>query len=142
MSSILNAAALRVNTATAGLTGQASIPSQEPGAPRATTPTELIELAPTEFGGLTHIFSGSSETISALEPVNTAKTIPSGSVPGKLGGLVPDFRNTLTKVATLAPSTNGENPGGVMQPVPARVTIPLSTHVKNTVAAARQRLKI
>jgi hypothetical protein len=130
MPSILTAAATRVNAATAGLTGQASIPSQEPGAPAATTPSELVELAPTEFGGLTHIFSGSSEIISGLEPVNTAKTIPTGSVPGRLGGLAPDFRKAATAAV------------GGAKAVASPSAIPLTTHLKNTVASARQRFKI
>lgn len=143
MPAILNTAAQRVNASVAGLTGAAKPASQEPGAQVRTTPSELIEQLPTEFGGLTHIFSGGGiDTVGSLEPVNVSRSVPVGAQPGPLGGLVPDVRKAFTKVTATSP-TNIGGPGGVLQPAPQGTkTTPLSVHFKNTVAKARTALKI
>jgi len=127
--SAIQIAAQRINASRAGLTGQTALPENEPGAQVAATPTEIADLVPTEFGGLSHIFAGGETAIPSVVPVNTAKTIPSGSVAGKLGGLAPDVRNTAQKVQQ-AVATRTKN------------TEPLSTSAKNTVAKARAFLKI
>jgi hypothetical protein len=129
----------RINAARAGLTGNKVDPSQESGAPLATSPTELLDQIPTEFGGLTHLFGGGSNPVAENAPVNTALTAPGGTK-GPLGGRVPDFRNAATKaVATVkdAASTVTSN-----QPAASTPSVPLSTSAKNTVAKVRGFLKI
>lgn len=101
MPGILSAAAQRVNTSVAGLTGQVSDPRQEPGAPQSASATEAADVIPSEFGGLTHLFGGEN-TAAQFAPVNTAREIPTGSVPGRLGGLVPDVKNTVVHQVSTA----------------------------------------
>lgn len=132
MSGILSAAAQRVNTSVAGLTGQVSDPRQEPGAPQSASATEVADLIPTEFGGLTHIFGGGGgeNTPSQFAPVTTARDVPTGSVPGRLGGLVPDVKNTVVhQVATAKAKAPAAAPA-------------LSAVAKQYVAKARTFLKI
>jgi hypothetical protein len=96
----LHMAARRLNASVAGATGMQSDPSQAPGARVPTTPTELTYVIPSEFGDLTSMFGGGSpvEAVTQYAPVNTSFTVPAGSVPGRLGGRVPDFRNTTNSV--------------------------------------------
>jgi hypothetical protein len=129
MASILNAAAQRINASTAGLTGVKANPSLEPGAAHPASATEVADLIPTEFGGLTHLFGGQAAPSTQFQPVTTAKTIPTGSLPGKLGGLVPDARNAVTHAATTATAR-------------VKATEPLSVSAKKTIANVRTRLKI
>lgn len=106
MAGVLHSAAQRINTSVAGLTGPASDPAQEPGAPQSASLTENLDLIPSEFGGLTHLFGGSSpEVIHA--PVNPALEIPAGSVRGQLGGLAPDVRNTAAHATETARKAAG-----------------------------------
>jgi hypothetical protein len=129
MSTAIQLAAQRINTARAGLTGQTSLPSQEPGAPQSASPTEVAaHVLPTEFGELTHLFGGGSfaETPTAQAPVNVSRVIPAGSVKGVLGGLAPDVRNTTNNAVATARKT----------------TEPLAVSARNTIAKARTWLKI
>jgi hypothetical protein len=128
MAGALHAASQRINDSVAGLTGQVHNPSQEPGAPAAASPVEVIDHLPTEFGGLTHLFGGGglAEAPTQFAPVNVGKEIPAGSVRGVLGGLAPDVRNTATHSVATA----------------KKVTVPLSESVRTTVAKARAALRI
>ena len=106
MAGPLHIAAQRINTSVAGLTGQVSDPAQEPGAPAAATTTELADLIPTEFGGLTHLFGGEAAPSTQHAPVNPGLEIPAGSVRGHLGGLAPDVRNTVTNAQAAIRNSN------------------------------------
>jgi hypothetical protein len=128
MAGVLNLAAQRINASTAGLTGRASIPSQEPGAPQSATATELADLIPSEFGGLTHLFGGEAPPSTQHEPINPSVTIPAGSMRGRLGGLVPDFTNT----ATHAVQTGRADA--------SKAVTPLSAATRNYVGRARRFL--
>jgi hypothetical protein len=130
MAGVLHTAAQRINTSVAGLTGAVRNPSQEPGAPHPASATEVADLIPSEFGGLTHLFGGSAAPSTQFAPVNTARTIPAGSVKGRLGGLVPDVRNVATHAATSGAKAE------------KAAAVPLSTAARNTLARARQILKI
>lgn len=107
MPAVLNAAAHKVNTDTAGVTGPPADPTQAPGAKLPASPAEVLSYIPTEFGDLTGLFGGNPGPSDQYVPVNASLTIPSGSRAGALGGLVPDFRNTLSSgeaaVAEAAP---------------------------------------
>jgi hypothetical protein len=86
MPGALGPAAQRINTDTAGLT---HIVEPNPGAPVGAIPHEIIaEALPTEHGGLSHLF-----TDNLIEPtthlVDTGLARATNSVPGKLGGLIP-----------------------------------------------------
>jgi hypothetical protein len=129
MSGIINAAAQRVNTSVAGLTGQVSDPRQEPGAPQSASAVEVADLIPSEFGGLTHLFGGSGEA-QQFAPVQVARDVPTGSLPGKLGGLVPDARSAVVHgVATAKANAPTVAPA-------------LSATARNYVNRARAFLKI
>ncbi len=112
MAGPLHIAAQRINTSVAGLTGPASDPAQEPGAPQSVGLTEALDLVPSEFGGLTHLFGGEAAPSTQHAPVNPALEIPAGSVQGRLGGLIPDARNT----AAHAVETARTYPGTVLPP--------------------------
>lgn len=128
MAGVIHNAAERLNASRAGLTGAVALPSQEPGAPHPTSPTELLEQLPTEFGGLTHIFGGGGLAEAPLQhaPVNVSRVIPSGSVRGQLGGLVPDVRNTTNNAVATA----------------RKASVPLAQSARETWAKARAALKI
>lgn len=131
MPAILNPAARRINADVAGLTHVGGEPN--PGAPVAATPTEILhEVVPTEHGGLAHLFSDGLIP-SPTEIVSTDLVQPTGSLLGRLGGLVP--RTTSSQApgpgTQIAPPTTegwlpnpvsgigGWDPGGqLMQPAP------------------------
>lgn len=129
MSGALSLAAQRINTATAGLTGKQALPVNEPGAPLPASPTEVADLLPTEFGGLTHLFGGGESSPAQYAPVNPALEIPGGSSPGKLGGLAPDFTNAAQNAQQAALKV-------------APKVAPISAAAKNYVSKARAFLKI
>ncbi len=128
MAGVIHTAAQRINTSVAGLTGQVSDPRQEPGAPLAASATEVADLIPTEFGGLTHLFGGAAQPSEQFAPVNPGLEIPAGSVRGHLGGLAPDVRNTIT---------NAQQAVRNSQTLPA-----VSSTVTNAIAKARAWLKV
>jgi hypothetical protein len=133
VSAITQLAAKRINTNVAGVTGPPALPENEPGAALVKSATEYTEDLPTEFGGLTHLFGGQAAPSAQYEPVQTAKTIPAGSVRGPLGGLKPDFTNAAQKIQqAVKPAAN---------PAPAQVPA-VSSVAKNAVARARKVLKI
>ena len=89
--------------------------------------TELADLIPTEFGGLSHLFGGEASP-TQYEPVNPSLEIPGGSVRGRLGGLVPDFVNTSTHAVQSAEK-------------PAATTLaPVSATARDYVTRARKFL--
>lgn len=128
MAGVIHTAAQRLNSSVAGLTGAVALPQHEPGAQHPTSPTELLDQLPTEFGGLTHLFGGGGlvESPTQHAPVNVGRVIPAGSVKGALGGLVPDVRNT----------TNNAVASG------RRAAVPLAESARQTWAKARAALKI
>lgn len=130
MSGVLHTAAQRLNTSVAGLTGQPSDPSQEPGARAPASAVEVANLLPTEFGGLSHLFGGEAQPSQQYAPVNPGLEIPAGSVRGHLGGLAPDVRNTATHATEAAKAQA------------AKVLPPVSAAAANAVAKARAWLKI
>lgn len=113
MPAIVNAAAHRLEKSTGGTAtnaGNLSLP--QPPVALPTSPTELVDEVPTEFGGLTHLFGGGSvgEALSQYVPINTALEKPGGSIRGALGGLKPDFRSAAQKVQEAIPATGGGTP--------------------------------
>jgi hypothetical protein len=139
-------AAQRINAARAGLTGEAALPTEQPGARRPASPTEVLQSLPLEFGDLTSMFGGEAALPSTqYEPVNVAVHVPGGSVKGILGGLKPDFTNALTKVAAPVKEAEAIGPGEPIHLAPAvekPLTTPLSVTAKNAVASVRRALKI
>src|SRR5580692_7099562 len=104
MAGPIHIAAERINASRAGLTGQTSLPQNEPGAAHPASPVEVADHIPTEFGGLTHLFGGGGvvESPTQFAPVNVGREIPTGSVAGKLGGLAPDVRQSATHAVATA----------------------------------------
>ena len=162
MAGILAAASQRLNAATAGLTGSPT--ATEVGVPRAggkgsgavpeASPAEVLYTVPTEFGDLTGLFGGEAAPSQQYEPMQTALTIPGGSVRGVLGGLKPDFTNVRLKATETLSNINPGgvekpagaatiNPGGLEAAAPQPAQVPaISVIVKNNVAKARAFLKI
>jgi hypothetical protein len=156
MAGALSLAAQRLNAATAGVTGSPT--ATETGVARAggkgsgavplASPQEVTELLPTEFGDLTSLFGGEAAPSQQYEPMQTAVTIPGGSVRGALGGLKPDFSRIVSKATGSVPvtstaATDVGGPGEVLQAPTAKVqTTPISVVVKNNVTKVRTFLKI
>lgn len=88
MPAVLGPAAQRINADVAGLTHVAADHTPPPGAPQAATAEEILHgSVPSEFGGLSHIFS--DHLVEAPTFVETAVSKPTSSLVGRLGGLVP-----------------------------------------------------
>lgn len=147
MPSILGVAAQRINTATAGITGSPTAPDPNvnaggkgsPEVPQA-SPAEITNLIPTEFGDLTNLFGGEAQPSQQYEPMQTALTIPGGSVRGVLGGLKPDLSRISAKPT--AAVTDLETKGSEAPAQAATVIPPITTVLKNNVTKVRTFLKI
>lgn len=114
MSAITQLGANKINADVAGNT------TSEPAEPTAAGPqwSEMLSGIGSEYGGLSHLFG---ETIT---PVETAVAIPTDSVRGRLGGLVPSGFGVLSPGPTAIPQpvNDGDNDPGVTQPsVPGQV---------------------
>lgn len=108
MSAIINAGAQKINADTAGLT------SSEPEAPTAQGPqfSEIMTGIGSEYGGLSHLFGDGMPKGSGT--TDTSVTIPSDSVRGRLGGLVPALGSILQSgpAGTAQAVHDGDNDAG------------------------------
>jgi hypothetical protein len=99
-------------------------PAVATGAPSSVTLSEVVGDLPTEYGGLSHIFSDSMPAV-----VETAVSTPTDSLPGKLGGLVP-------RLSSAALSS------GPAQPAPVGTTDPGPKATPSVLTRVRSALRI
>lgn len=146
MPAILNPAARRINADVAGLTHVGGEPN--PGAPVGYIPAETLhEVLPTEHGGLAGIFHDQLITNPAeiLTRVDTGLVQPTGSILGRLGGLIPrpvssqapgPGTQQVAPTGIAPPGTSPANlwgPGGESGPAYPAPGSPVSTTMPNPI---------
>lgn len=98
MSAIVQQGAAKINADRAGLT-QVDPPESTASAP---TFPEILTGIGSEYGGLSHLFG---DGLGAVRPVETAVTVPTDSIRGRLGGLVPSRGSVVAPGPTVAPDS-------------------------------------
>lgn len=93
MPAIMSTAAQRINASVAGMTHNPLTPANPGAQQHGASVAEVVDLIPTEFGGLTHLFGGEAVPVEQFRPVQTALT-DTTAIAGRLGGLVPDRLRT------------------------------------------------